>query len=242
MTDNTHPVALVTGAGRGIGRATAVELGKAGYTVVLTARSADQLEETAAMIRAASATAHPVAGDVTDEEFVSRLFTEIRDRFGRIDVLVNNAGMAPFGPVEDLPVAKLRDALELNVIAVFACMQQAVRLMKETGDTGKIVNIGSVRSHWTEAGDSGAYNASKFGLRALTESVARQLHATGSRIAVSMVNPGVVDTSLTNPAGEPRPNWLQPYDVARAVMHAVSAPAGVNVFDTVLFSMEQRPW
>jgi 3-oxoacyl-[acyl-carrier protein] reductase len=122
------------------------------------------------------------------------------------------------------------------------CMQRAVRLMRETGGVGKIINVGSVRSHWTEAGGDGAYNASKYALLALTETVARQLHGTGLQIAVGIVCPGVVDTRLTNPRGEPRPDWLRPETVAAAVLHAVTAPDNINVFDTTLFSVAQKPW
>jgi NAD(P)-dependent dehydrogenase (short-subunit alcohol dehydrogenase family) len=120
-------------------------------------------------------------------------------------------------------------------------MKRAVELMRSAGG-GKIINVGSVRSHWTEGGDAGAYNASKFALRGLTETVARQLHGTGANIAVGMVCPGIVDTSLTNPTGAPQPDWLRPEDVAAAIVHALQAPRGVNVFDTVLFPMTQKPW
>jgi NAD(P)-dependent dehydrogenase (short-subunit alcohol dehydrogenase family) len=235
-------VALVTGAGRGIGRAIALLLAEEGARVVLTARTAGQLEAVAGRVEEIGGQATAVAGDVADETFVARLFAEVRSRCGRLDILVNNAGIAPFGPIEDLPAARFRAALEVNVLGPFLCMQQAVRLMKEQDGAGKIVNVGSVRSHWTEAGDAGAYNASKFALRALTESVARQLQGEGCRIAVGMVCPGVVDTTLTNPQGQPRPDWLAPETVARAVLHALTAPDQVNVFDTVLFPTVQRPW
>lgn len=235
-------ITLVTGAGRGIGRAIVELFAQHGAAVVMTARTSSELEDVAAKIRADGGQALTVPGDVTDESFVVQLFQIVREQFGRLDVLVNNAGIAPFGPVEELPVQRFRDCLELNVVAVFACMQQAVRLMKETGGVGKIVNVGSVRSHWTEHGDGGAYNASKYALRGLTESVARQLHGSGLNIAVGMVCPGVVNTTLTNPKREPRPTWLTPETIAAAVLHAVTAPENVNVFDTILFPTAQKPW
>lgn len=235
-------VAVVTGAGRGIGRAVAVKLAAAGAAVAVTARTEEQLNETVVLIRRVGSSALGVPGDLTAQGFVERLFRAVRERFGRLDIVVNSAGIAPFGPVQELPVESFRQCLELNVTAVFACMQQAVRIMEEQGGEGKIITLGSVRSHWTESGDGGAYNASKAALRALTESVARQLHGTGSRIAVGLVCPGVVDTPLTNPKGEPRPGWLEKETVAEAVLHAVCAPPSVNVFDTVLFPLTQKPW
>jgi NAD(P)-dependent dehydrogenase (short-subunit alcohol dehydrogenase family) len=237
-----NEVALVTGAGKGIGRAVSELFAGEGAKVVLVARNEDELRAVADGIRSKGGQAHPAAGDITDDAFVQRLFQMVRDEFGRLDILVNNAGIAPFGRVEDLPVERFRRCMELNVIAVFACTQQAVRLMKEQGGQGKIINIGSVRSHWTESGDAGAYNASKYAVRGLTESVARQLHGSGLNIAVGMVCPGVVDTTLTNPKREPRPDWLKVEDVARAVLHAATAPARLNVFDTTLFPVFQKPW
>lgn len=242
MDELRGKIALVTGAGRGIGRAIALLAAEQGATVVLSARTAGQIEEVARKIEADGGQALAMAGDITDEMFVGQLFAAVRARFGRLDILVNNAGIAPFGPIEEMPVDRFRAALEVNVVGPFLCMQQAVRLMKESGGTGKIINVGSVRSHWTEAGDAGAYNASKYALRALTESVARQLHGPDCRIAVGLVCPGVVDTNLTNPQGQPRPDWLAPETVARAVLHALSAPANVNVFDTTLFPTTQKPW
>lgn len=234
-------IALVTGAGRGIGRAVALLLGEQGATVVATARTASEVEQVAADIEAAGGRARAIPGDITDEAFVGTLFAGVQSEFGRLDALVNNAGIAPFGRIEDMPVDDLRAALQVNVVGPFMCMQRAVRIMQVSGG-GKIINIGSVRSHWTEAGDAGAYNASKYALRALTESVARQLHGSDCRIAVGMVCPGVVDTTLTNPAGEERSEWLTPDTVARAVLHALQAPEDVNLFDTVLFPTSQRPW
>jgi NAD(P)-dependent dehydrogenase (short-subunit alcohol dehydrogenase family) len=238
----TGQVCLVTGASKGIGAAVARRLAAAGARVVLTARSRQELEVVCTSIREAGDEAHPVAGDLCDERFVEALFGHIVEEHGRLDALVNNAGMAPFGPTEEFPVERLRECLELNVVAAFACMRAAIRLMRAQGGRGKIVNIGSVRSHWTESGDAGAYNASKFALRALTESIARELQGTGQEIAVGMVCPGIVDTTLTNPAGEPRPDWLAPETVAEAVLHALVAPANVNVFDITVFPTSQRPW
>jgi len=234
--------ALVTGAGRGIGRAVGELLAAEGAEVVLVARSEDELQDLANGIRGNGGSARPAPGDITDDSFVETLFQTVKDEFGRLDILVNNAGIAPSGAVEDMAVQDFRRCLELNVVAVFACTQQAVRIMKDQGGEGKIINVGSVRSHWTEGGGAGAYNASKYGVRGLTESVARQLHGSGLNIAVSLICPGVVDTTLTNPNREERPDWLRVEDIARAVLHAATAPARVNVFDTIVIPMAQKPW
>lgn len=239
-----NKTALITGAGRGIGRGIAQCFGNEGATLVLVARTASDLHEAEAEIRSKNPACKVllIPGDITDANFVSELFKRVQDELGQLDILVNNAGSAPFAPVEEMPVASLRDCLELNVVAVFACTQAAIRLMNSTGGTGKIINIGSVRSHWTESGDAGAYNASKYALRGMTESIARQLHGSGSQIAVGLVCPGIVNTSLTNPNGDSREDWLVPETIAKAVLHAATAPVGVNVFDTVVIPMFQKPW
>lgn len=242
MQDLSGKIVLVTGAGKGIGRAAAMLFGRRGSQVVAVARTAADVEGVVAEIESNGGNGLAVAGDITDDAFVERLFGTVRDRFGRLDVLVNNAGIAPIRPVEELPPATLRACLELNLVALFNCMQRAVRFMQEVDGTGKIINVGSVRSHWTEAGSAGAYNASKQGLRAMTETVARQLHGTDSRIAVGLVCPGVVDTPLTNPKGEPRPGYLRPEEVAESIAFAAAAPPGVNIFDITLIPMAQKPW
>ena len=233
-------VAVVTGAGRGIGRAVATLFAAHGATVFAVARTASDLESVA-LGAAAAGRIIPVPGDVTDRPFVRRLFRTVSETCGRIDILVNNAGCAPFGSIFEMDPEDFRTCLELNVWSAFLCTQQAVRIMRRSGH-GKVINIGSVRSHWSEAGDAGAFNASKYGLRGFTESVARELHGKGMDIAVGLVCPGVVDTGLTNPSGEPRPGWLAPGDVAGAVLHTAIAPDGINVFDTVLFPTSQKPW
>jgi NAD(P)-dependent dehydrogenase (short-subunit alcohol dehydrogenase family) len=233
-------VAVVTGAGRGIGRAVAELFAARGGIVYAVARTTCDLESLAL---SASGPGRVISapGDVTDPSFVRHLFRTVDAACGRIDILVNNAGCAPFASIFEMDPQDFRACLELNVWAAFLCTQQALRIMRRCG-RGKVINIGSVRSHWTEAGDAGAYNASKYGLRAFTESVAREIHGQGMGIAIGLVCPGVVDTGLTNPAGEPRPDWLTPAEVAAAVLHAATAPDGVNIFDTVLFPTSQKPW
>ena len=234
-------VAVVTGAGRGIGRAVAALFAANGATVYAVARTDSDLQSCACETADECGTIIPVPGDVTDPSFVNALFRRVDDEAGKLDILVTSAGIAPFASVFDMDPAAFRACLDVNVWAVFMCMQQALGMMRRAG-RGKIVNIGSVRSHWSERGDAGAYNASKQGLRALTESVARELHGSGLNIAVGLICPGAVDTPLTNPKGEPRPDWLRAEEVAEAVLHAASAPCRVNVFDTVLFSTSQSPW
>ena len=242
MGQLTDKIAIVTGAGRGIGRAVAESFVGEGATVVANSRTAAELDDLAVQMAGAAGDVVAMPGDITDEAFVDKLFDDVQQRFGRLDVLVNNAGIAPFGPVESLAIADFRRCMELNVVAAFNCMSHAVRLMKAVDDTGKIINIGSVRSHWTEFGDGGAYNASKAGLRHMTESAARQLHGSGSQIAVSLVCPGVVDTTLTNPERKDATGWLKVEHIARSVLHVATAPPDVNVYDVVVIPMAQAPW
>jgi len=235
-------VTLVTGAGKGIGRAIAKCFANEGSRVLINARTRDDLESLAAEIKQENGDCHIFVGDVTNPKTVRAMFTELSSHYGTVDICINSAGTASFGFVQDFPVEDFQKTMTLNVNAVYTCIQEAVKLMKANGDQGKIITIGSVASHWSERGGDGSYTASKFAVYGMVESIARQLHGSGSKIAISILCPGVVDTPLTNPNANNQPDWLKPETVAASALHIATAPPNVNVFNLTVFGMKDKPW
>ena len=214
--DLSGQVALVTGAGRGIGRSISLALANAGARVFLTARTADQLEGTASEIRARGHEAEHLPAEVSSEEGVLAVFDACRNRFGRLDILVNNAGLGISGPLADFPVESFDTLMSVNVRGVFLCCQQAMRMMVPAR-RGYIVNISSVVGIKGYANQA-AYTASKHAVMGITKSLAVEAQPHGVR--VSAVLPGAVDTGLTEAL---RPDLdkallMRPEDVADAVL------------------------
>ena len=206
-------VVIVTGASSGIGRAVAVRLAARGDTVVLAARREVQLKAVTGEIAAAGGTALPVVTDVTDPDAVAALITSARSVSGRIDALVNNAGVG--GDASILAAdEQVRAMVEVNLLAPIRLMRAVVPVMREQR-SGSIVNIGSVAG---EIGIGGVYSATKFGLRGINDSVRRELAGTG--IGVTLVEPGFIATELTaHRSGLPGPEI-----VAAAVERALTRP------------------
>ncbi|MEU6216322.1 SDR family oxidoreductase [Streptomyces sp. NPDC047022] len=239
----TSGVAVVTGAGSGIGRAVALELLRAGWSVALAGRRAATLEETAALAPEDAATA-VVPADVSRPDDVRALFTAARDRFGRVDLLFNNAGtFGPGGvPVEDLPYDAWRHVVDTNLHGAFLCAQAAYRQMKEQDPQGgRIINNGSLAAH-TPRPHSVAYTATKHALTGLTKSLS--LDGRPYRIAVGQIDIGNAATDMTARMreGVPQANgelavepMMDVADVARTVRHMAELPLEANVqFATVL--------
>ncbi|WP_229069224.1 SDR family oxidoreductase [Actinoplanes sp. DH11] len=206
-------VVIVTGASSGIGRTTALRLAGRGWTTVLAARRAAELEALAGEIRAAGGTAHVVPTDVADPAGAGALVGRTVKLTGRVDALVNNAGVGGDASVlaDD---AAVRTIIEVNLLAPIRLMRAVVPVMRGQG-SGAIVNIGSVAG---EIGIGGAYSASKFGLRGINDSVRRELAGTG--IGVSLIEPGFIATELTaHRSGLPGPEI-----VADAVERVLKRP------------------
>ena len=213
-------VALVTGAGRGIGRSIALALADRGARLFLTARSAGELEAVEAEIRGRGGEAHHLAADISSSSGVDAVFSALRQGFGRIDVLVNNAGLGKSGPVIDFPEASLDTLLAVNVKGLFLCCQQAMRLMAPAR-TGYIINISSVVGFKGYANQA-AYAASKHAVMGITKSLAVEAQPLGIR--VSAILPGAVDTGLMDAL---RPDLdkallMRPEDVADTVLFLLS--------------------
>jgi NAD(P)-dependent dehydrogenase (short-subunit alcohol dehydrogenase family) len=230
-----EPVALVTGAGSGIGRAAAVALAQAGFTVVLAGRRRDALEEAA---RAAENDAVAIACDVRDPELVSALFGEIETRFGRLDLLFNNAGIGTLGvPLEDLALADWTAVVETNLTGAFLCTQHAFRLMKRQSPRGgRIINNGSISASVPRP-NSVAYTATKHAITGLTRSTS--LDGRAFDIACGQIDIGNAATDLTarfrtqgavQPDGSTRQEPTIDVDhVARAVVYMATLPLDANV-------------
>jgi NAD(P)-dependent dehydrogenase (short-subunit alcohol dehydrogenase family) len=225
-------VALVTGAGSGIGRATSLAFLRDGYRVVLAGRSAGKLEDVVAAA-GAGAQALAVVTDVRQPEQVRALFDQTRARFGRLDVLFNNAGLnAPFLPLEDLPYEKWREVIDTNLTGTFLCTQQAFRLMKDqTPRGGRIINNGSISAHVPRA-HSAPYTASKHAITGLTKSTS--LDGRQHDIACGQIDIGNALTELGArlPAAEP---MFDVDHVANAVLQMARLPLEANVqFMTIM--------
>ena len=192
LLDLSGRVALVTGAGRGIGRAIAHVFGAAGAKVALAARTADQLEEVAGEIAAAGATAGPlvVPTDVADESQVSATVQRIIDTWGRLDILVNNAGLIDFGPLDKIEPDGWHRVIEANLTGPYLCSRAAAPHLSESG-AGRIINITSVSAQTGGVSGGVNYTASKGGLAAMTKSLARDLAPAG--VTVNSISPGQID-------------------------------------------------
>jgi len=225
-------VALITGAGSGIGKATALAFLRDGFRVVLAGRHLDRLAAVQAEA-GANAVALPVRADVSNPAEVRALFDATREKFGRLDVLFNNAGMnAPFLPLEDMPYEKWREVIDTNLTGAFLCTQQAFRLMKEqTPRGGRIINNGSISAH-TPRANSAPYTASKHAITGLTKSTS--LDGRKYDIACGQIDIGNAQTDLGSrlPQAEP---MMDVNHVANAVLQMAKLPLEANVqFLTIL--------
>ncbi len=218
--DLSGQVVLVTGAGRGIGRAIALALADRGARVVAAARTESEIAAVARQIAEAGGEAASHRVDLADEASIRSLFERIDGDLGRLDVLVNNAGIGRFGPVAEFPTADLDRVLAVNLRGTFLCCREAMRRMVPRR-CGTLINISSVVG-FKGYPEQAAYTASKHGIMGLTKSLAVEAQPHGIR--VSAVLPGAVDTGL---AGDARPDLdrsalLQPDDVAGAVLYLLS--------------------
>lgn len=242
-SDATLKVAVVTGAGSGIGRACAVAMAQDGWALVLAGRRREALEETASLI-GADRSALVLATDVTQAASVAALFDGARKRFGRVDFVFNNAGTgAPAVPLDELPVEEWTRVLAANLTGVFLCMREAFRVMKTQDPMGgRIVNNGSISAHAPRP-HSAPYTASKHGVTGLTRSGALDGRAHG--IAVGQIDIGNVASDMTSRMGS---GVLQPNgavvaepvmaldNVARTLVHMASLPLDANVLSLTVMA------
>jgi NAD(P)-dependent dehydrogenase (short-subunit alcohol dehydrogenase family) len=234
-------VAIVTGAGSGIGRAVAVALSHAGYAVVAAGRRKDKLDATVAMAGPGDVLA--VACDVTDQSSVRVLFAQTKEAFGRLDVLFNNAGTGtPPMPMEDIPIEQWKHVVDTNLTGAFLCTQEAIRMMKaQTPRGGRIINNGSISAHAPRP-YSAPYTATKHAMTGLTKSTA--LDGRPFDIACGQIDIGNAATEMTAhmSAGVPQANGelapeptMDVRHVADAVVYMASLPLDANVpFLTVM--------
>ena len=231
-------IAIVTGAGSGIGKASALALAKAGWTVVLAGRRKDALEGTAK--EAGNAKTLVVPTDVTDPASIKALFAKTKEAFGRVDLLFNNAGTNAGIPIEDLPLEKWQAVVATNITAPFLCTQEAFRAMRDQNPRGgRIINNGSISAHAPRPYSS-AYTSTKHAITGLTKS--SNLDGRKYDIAVGQVDIGNAATPMTdrmvNGPGVMQPDGRmihEPRMDAKAVGDAVAYMAGLPLDANVLF-------
>lgn len=258
----TGKTAVVTGASSGIGRAIAEKIGAAGAHVYLAGRTTAAMDASKAHIEANDGQATPVVTDVRDEAQVQALVERAASETGRLDIMVNNAGVSHPSPIIDADPAEWREMFDTNVLALLAGCQAAVRAMRRTGSQGHIVNISSLAA---QRSDSGVYGATKHAVNCISRTLRNELE--GDTIRVVTIMPGAIATNFGrnfDPAvitplvrvsgvevevkrGERLPDAVfekmpaamrqtlgSPDDVANAVLYAVSQPIDVNVAEIVV--------
>jgi NADP-dependent 3-hydroxy acid dehydrogenase YdfG len=224
-------VIAVTGASSGIGEATALACSRAGAAVALAARRIERIEALAERIAAEGGRALAVRTDVGDESQARAFIEHTHSELGRLDVLVNNAGVMLLGPIENAPTEEWRRMIHANVFGVLYCTHAALPLMHAQG-SGHVVNVSSVAGRVARAG-SGVYNLTKFGVGAFSESLRQEGVALGVR--VTLIEPGAVATELP---GHNREEVLEQMAKRFAGVTPLSAD---DIADAVLFAIGQPP-
>jgi NAD(P)-dependent dehydrogenase (short-subunit alcohol dehydrogenase family) len=222
MTEpSTVRVALVTGGTRGIGAAIARKLASEGFSVYVSGRTVESTRSASERFAAEGLTIRGIAADARREEDQKRLVESVAREAGRLDVLVNNAGIGAFGPVDEISPERFREVIETNLFGPFYATRYAAPFLKKSG-SGFVVNIASLAGVNAFAGGA-AYNASKFGLLGFSDASMLDLRHQGVRVAAIL--PGSVATDWAHSHGNQDASWmLRPEDVAEAVADLVRFP------------------
>ncbi len=239
-------VAIVTGASNGIGRAIAEMYAAEGARTVLVARRAEVLEEVAAGIRKTGGEALPAPTDVTQEDQVTALFDKAMKAYGRLDVLVNNAGVATHINTEDIDLKYWKEVLDINITAAFLCSRAAIRIMKnQQPQGGRIINMGSVSAK-TPRPDSLPYTTTKYAIQGMTH----QLTMDGRKYGVvaSIIHPGATLSSFTTRRGrteagagdKPEDFVMAAEEVAKVALVMATLPPEVNLYEATILPNHMR--
>ncbi len=237
-------VAVVTGAGTGIGRASAIALAAEGARVALVGRRREPLEETAGVIRGFGGETLVVPADVSKPEEVERVFSETEQRWSTLDVLFSNAGInTRERNIHNIPLEDWRQVIDVNLSGAFYCARRALQTMRKQR-SGTIINLVSMAAKSAGALAGVAYSASKFGQAALTQSINAEERQFGVRAC--SIFPGEVDTPIMEerpvvPPPEARATMLQPEDVAEAVVMVAALPPRALVGEITIVPTVQRP-
>jgi len=247
-------VALVTGASVGIGAGICRELVKYGLTVVGCARGVHQIEAIAeeVEVKKSHGKLHAVKCDLTKESDILAVFDYIRQKFGRIDICINNAGFSTNSPLLTGVTNEWRSILEVNVLALCICTRESIKLMREKGvDDGQIINISSIGGHSIPdmPGMAGFhfYCGTKYMVRAITEGLRREVKSTNTHIRVASISPGMVETKFAERSFDKESadamyssvKVLQPKDIGDAVIYILQSPPHVDVNDIIVNPVEQ---
>ena len=237
----TGRVAIVTGASSGIGEAIAIAFGREGASVVLGGRRVEELERVAAAVTTAGGHALPVPGDVRNEADVIALFAGAKRAYGRLDVLVNNAGVTAHQPIDEMSLEYWNDVVAANLTSAFLATREAIKIMKaQDPQGGRIISMGSI-SQKTPRADSLAYTATKHGLQGLTHQVTMDGRAYG--VVASIIHPGSTLSGFTRRtsgrstagAGEtPQQYVMAAEDVARVAVLMATLPPEVNLYEATI--------
>jgi len=225
-------VAIITGAGSGIGRAVALTLAQAGVRVALAARTKQNLEAVLHDITKEGGKAVVIPTDVSNETQVETLVSQVKEKWGQLDILITSAGRASFGPLVDSRTEDWDAMLNINLRGTYLCCKHALRVMIPQS-RGHILNVLSIASQLILPG-SGGYTASKFGALGLTKVIAAEVRSLG--IKVTAVIPGAVDTPLWDKSGGTldRSKMLSPIDVAEAILSIIAQPSSIYTDEIVL--------
>lgn len=232
-------ITIVTGASSGIGKAIAEVYAEEGATVVLVARNQEKLDAVVSGIAALGGKAMSIAADVTSEDDVANVFSTVLEKFGRVDVLINNAGVTTRLPTVDLPAEDWRHVIDVNVTGVFLCSKAGLQVMKEQR-AGRIINIGSVAAKAPRQ-HAIAYSTSKSALEGLTRSLAVDAREFG--VTASLIQPGNTQSELWRERGAlaDQEGIMSARDVARVAVLVAALPPDVNMYETVIHPI-RMPW
>ena len=246
--DLSGRVAAITGASSGIGEATAITLARAGAAVSLAARRADRIDALAERINGDGGQAIAIETDVADEAQSNAFITRTKEELGRLDVLVNNAGVMLLGPVIGADTGEWRRMIEVNLLGLLYCTHAVLPIMGEQG-SGHIVNVSSVAGRFANFG-SAVYNLTKFGVNAFSEALRQEVVA--ANVKVTVIEPGMVETELLSHNKHPMVleaakrmreevgTPLTSEDIAEAILYAVGGPERVAVNEVLVRPAGQR--